>query len=368
LGQPSGGGLRLGSASSSPTTTPRATASATPQAYRATATGRASPTSPRAVASVTSASGTRAAAEAGAPGVRPLGLALRVDLAPTVAASASATPTFGAGSDQPPASTAVPDGVATLGSPYFSWLRPFDADSEVRPSRYYPYGSTGHGQYLLHHGVDIGNPLGTAVRAVADGRVVFAGTDDQAQWGPETDFYGRLVVLEHDRGIGGQPLYSLYGHVSAALVQPGQFVAAGEPIAQVGMEGIALGPHLHLEVRTQAQDYGSAINPELFLEQLPGDGVIVGRLAGPRDLIQGAPVSLYAADDSGLATSWLADATAYPSDGLPDGPLGESFVFGDTAAGRYLVTCTMGRVTVSAPVTVSASSPVFVTLRAEGEG
>ena len=88
-----------------------------------------------------------------------------------------------------------------------------------------------------HQGVDYPAPIGTPVRATANGTVVFAGT----QGG-----YGRLVQLQH-RGA-----YStLYGHLSriAPQLRPGARVVQGDVIGWVGMTGLATGPHLHYEFR-----------------------------------------------------------------------------------------------------------------------
>ena len=80
-------------------------------------------------------------------------------------------------------------------------------------------------------------PTGTPVRATADAKVTFAGT----QGG-----YGNVIVLRH------QGVYStLYAHLSrfAPDVRTGARVAQGEVIGYVGQTGWATGPHLHYEFR-----------------------------------------------------------------------------------------------------------------------
>jgi murein DD-endopeptidase MepM/ murein hydrolase activator NlpD len=243
--------------------------------------------------------------------------------------------------------------------------RPFDTAAEIRASRYYPYGTTGRGEYLLHHGVDIGNPMGTPVLAVANGKVVYAGTDDKHEWGPSTDFYGQLVVLQHDLALDGRPLATLYGHVSRVLVRAGQSVRAGDPVAEVGAEGIALGPHLHLEVRAEAADYESTRNPELFLRPLDGHGTIVGRALdrGGRP-VPGARIGLYApaGDQPG---EWLGETTTYPDAHVnATSPWSENFVFADAPAGRYVLAGSLDGSRVTAVATVAAGQAVVVTLRA----
>lgn len=106
-------------------------------------------------------------------------------------------------------------------------------------------------KYHRHHdGVDLAVPEGTQVRAVSEGKVVFA--DKYAG-------YGNLVVVQHEQG-----LTSHYGHLSVIRVQIGQSVPAGKIIGEVGSTGLASGPHLHFEVRQN----GSPLNPEKLIPAL----------------------------------------------------------------------------------------------------
>jgi len=86
-----------------------------------------------------------------------------------------------------------------------------------------------------HRGVDYAAPVGTRVRATADGTVQFVGTKGG---------YGKVVVLEHKSGYS-----TLYAHLSgfADRLRPGQRVEQGDSIGFVGMTGLASGPHLHYE-------------------------------------------------------------------------------------------------------------------------
>jgi murein DD-endopeptidase MepM/ murein hydrolase activator NlpD len=81
-----------------------------------------------------------------------------------------------------------------------------------------------------HLGVDYAAPVGTPVRAAADGVVTLAGW-----WGG----YGKTVRLRHGRG-----LQTLYGHLSRLNVKPGQRVSQGDLIGAVGTTGLSSGPHL----------------------------------------------------------------------------------------------------------------------------
>src|SRR5215212_10458268 len=125
----------------------------------------------------------------------------------------------------------------------------------------YRYGSTANGTRDPHHGVEFPNPSGTPVHAAANGTVIFAGADEEAIYAPWGNFYGNLVVIEHNDN-----LFTLYAHLSQINVEEGQKVLAGEKIGEVGRTGGAIGSHLHFEVRRgKAEDYFATQNPELWL-------------------------------------------------------------------------------------------------------
>lgn len=101
-------------------------------------------------------------------------------------------------------------------------------------SRFHPVLQT----WRAHKGVDYAAPTGTRVKATGDGIVEFVGK----QGG-----YGNLVVLRH------QSKYTTwYGHLSgfAPGMQKGKRIAQGDVIGFVGSTGVATGPHLHYEFRT----------------------------------------------------------------------------------------------------------------------
>ncbi|WP_338818544.1 hypothetical protein MTCOM_24320 [Moorella thermoacetica] len=100
----------------------------------------------------------------------------------------------------------------------------------------------------FHHGLDIAGNMGDKIRAALAGKVVLSG------WG--NSIYGRMVKIDHGNG-----LETVYAHTSRNLVKEGEYVQAGEPIAEVGATGNASGPHVHFEVREK----GKAVNPERFL-------------------------------------------------------------------------------------------------------
>ena len=103
------------------------------------------------------------------------------------------------------------------------------------------------GEGAIHTGVDLQAPMGTAVRATADGIVVFA------EW---SGGYGRLVKVDHGNG-----LQTYYGHLSRFAVVPGQEIRRGDIVGQSGASGRVTSPHLHYEVRMA----GTPVNPYPFL-------------------------------------------------------------------------------------------------------
>jgi murein DD-endopeptidase MepM/ murein hydrolase activator NlpD len=68
--------------------------------------------------------------------------------------------------------------------------------------------------------------------------------------------YGLQVVLDH-----GHDTLTIYGHLSASAVVPGQHVVRGQVIGYVGQSGRATGPHLHYEVRV----HNVPVNPHKYL-------------------------------------------------------------------------------------------------------
>jgi len=95
----------------------------------------------------------------------------------------------------------------------------------------------------MHTGLDFPAPTGTPVVAARTGVVTVA------RW---LSGYGNTVAIRHKLGTS-----TLYAHLSAILVRPGQRVAVGQPVGRVGATGAATGPHLHFELRVR----GAAIDP-----------------------------------------------------------------------------------------------------------
>ena len=85
-----------------------------------------------------------------------------------------------------------------------------------------------------HTGWDQNAPAGSPIRALAAGRVVFAGT---------LQIRGNAVFIDHGLGI-----YSGYAHLSDIDVEVGQRIAGGQVIGRVGNSGRSSGAHLHWEI------------------------------------------------------------------------------------------------------------------------
>ncbi len=90
-----------------------------------------------------------------------------------------------------------------------------------------------------HTGLDLSAPIGTPIRAAADGVVVAPVAGDWA---------GTHVIIAHSDG------YTLYAHMLATSVKPGQAVKAGDVIGFVGITGRSFGPHLHFEYYPRSAD------------------------------------------------------------------------------------------------------------------
>jgi murein DD-endopeptidase MepM/ murein hydrolase activator NlpD len=237
-----------------------------------------------------------------------------------------------------PTATHSPSPTPTVAEPQaHQWLeRPFSEEQYNEPTRYYPYGSTAGGKYRIHRGADFPGVFGTPIFAAARGRVIIAGEDARVIYGERLGFYGQLVVIQLLEQYRGQKVYVLYGHLSQVYVHFLQEVEAGDLIGEVGMSGVAIGPHLHLEVRLGSNSYQDTRNPELWLRPLPGRGTLLGRLVDVEGRpIASHPLTLYRVE--GEERRWQ-DATTYPaSDVNADDEWKENFAWGDVPAGDYVV-------------------------------
>ncbi|MDX1436114.1 MAG: M23 family metallopeptidase, partial [Anaerolineales bacterium] len=160
---------------------------------------------------------------------------------------------------------------------HFYFSRPIAADEINWPLEDYRYGGVFFDDNI-HTGVDIPAPQGTPVIASAPGKVVKAGYGVYTGRNNPDDPYGLAVVIRHDFGYEGNPLYTVYGHLSQIDVLEGQRVDTGELLGLVGQTGFTTGPHLHFEVRIGENRFLTTRNPELWVAPPLGWGVLVGRV------------------------------------------------------------------------------------------
>lgn len=99
----------------------------------------------------------------------------------------------------------------------------------------------------FHNGLDLAANYGTDIKAFAAGVVDYIG---------ESPAYGLYLQIQHANGVT-----SFYAHCSRLCIQPGQQVAAGEKVAEVGDTGEVTGAHLHFEVKVN----GELVDPSDYI-------------------------------------------------------------------------------------------------------
>lgn len=113
----------------------------------------------------------------------------------------------------------------------------------------HPRGKYGPRRRRQHQGVDLPLKMGDPVYATFCGRVRISQYNKGG--------YGNLVIIRHDNG-----LETYYGHLSERMVEPNQWVEAGQIIGLGGSTGRSTGPHLHFETRY----YGQSFDPERLID------------------------------------------------------------------------------------------------------
>jgi septal ring factor EnvC (AmiA/AmiB activator) len=130
----------------------------------------------------------------------------------------------------------------------FRGLLEWPAEGELSAT----FGTRVHPEFrtrVPHPGWDIAAAFGSDIRTVFDGEVVFA------EW---LRGYGLTTIVDHGNGV-----LSIYAHASMLLVQPGERVARGQTLGQVGETGSLRGPHLYFELRVD----GEAVDPAAWLRR-----------------------------------------------------------------------------------------------------
>jgi murein DD-endopeptidase MepM/ murein hydrolase activator NlpD len=119
------------------------------------------------------------------------------------------------------------------------------------------------GDVRAHKGTDYAAGIGTPVRSVGDGVVVFAGPHGG---------YGNSIDIRHPNGF-----VTRYGHMRgfASGIRAGTRVTMGQTIGYVGVTGLTTGPHLHFEVIVG----GVQRDPLKALKSSSGPPLAAGELA-----------------------------------------------------------------------------------------
>ena len=113
------------------------------------------------------------------------------------------------------------------------------------------------GIWRRHKGTDYAASMGTPVRSIGDGVVIFAG---------EKGGYGNVIDVRHRNGF-----VSRYGHLRnfSKGIRSGTRVSIGSTIGAVGRTGLATGPHLHFEVLVN----GVQRDPRIALRMKGGEPI-----------------------------------------------------------------------------------------------
>ena len=113
-----------------------------------------------------------------------------------------------------------------------------------------PFGYRIHpvyGDWRFRYGVDLSAPQGTPIIASRSGQVTTATYDSSS---------GYYVSINHLDGFSTR-----YLHMTHYIVEPGEYVVAGQIIGYCGSTGTSTGPHLHFSVYYN----GTAVNPALYI-------------------------------------------------------------------------------------------------------
>lgn len=246
--------------------------------------------------------------------------------------------------------------------PEHAWFaRPIASDANPYVDGTGRYGSsTSNG--VQRAGIAFNNPAGTPVHAIGDGTVVFAGPSGTGS---------NTVAIAHDRRWQDRTIFSAYHHNATLEVRAGDRVREGDVIATVGNTGRTVNDRLALEVHVAPTDDAAvivnaeeafpqyAVNPQLWIEPLPGTGIVAGRvLRSDGEPVRGAKVY-------GLVVQYPTEtpfsyAEVY-GEGAPPGPVyGEHFAVGDVSPGEYLLGVDIDGMRVWRRVRVVAGSVTFV--------
>jgi murein DD-endopeptidase MepM/ murein hydrolase activator NlpD len=134
-----------------------------------------------------------------------------------------------------------------------------------------------YGSRLSHRGseyytIDFGMPEGTQVYSAREGRVErVEDRFDLSCWRAECDGFANFVEIRHPDGTIGKYFHLQQGSV---VVEPGEWVDRGEPIARSGDTGYSNVPHLHFGVYREVRNGAE----QSIAVQFAVRGGLVGRL------------------------------------------------------------------------------------------
>jgi hypothetical protein len=129
------------------------------------------------------------------------------------------------------------------------------------------------------------------------------------------------------------------------------------------MSGVAIGNHLHLEVRLDANTYEASRNPVLWLDPEAGQGIIAGLVVdGEGQHVAETPVTFFQAAEP---DKWWRQTQTYANQEVnSDDQLGENFALGYVPVGDYLVKVKIGEKSYVQPATVQEGGIAFVVITA----
>jgi len=128
-----------------------------------------------------------------------------------------------------------PNTIPTPGTSVFIW--PIDNPIITQNFGYTKFALSGAYNGNQHNGMDIGAPIGTKIKAPLTGTVRNVGNTDLV---PGCYSWGQWLLIDHPNGLS-----TMFAHLSAIAVQPGQKVNTGDVVGYVGNTGYSTGPHLH---------------------------------------------------------------------------------------------------------------------------
>lgn len=171
------------------------------------------------------------------------------------------------------------------------WVHPLAGARVLPPNDATIFGAPRSGQRPAecgrgHCGIDLFDPRGSIVHAVADGQIVAVFAESRGE-------AGRLVAIHHGAG-----LRSLYMHLDEIRpgLEVGQRVRAGDPVGTLGSTGFfRSAPHLHFAITHDSHGRTWYLDPEPMIRAavvLPSPrsfDPVDGDVAAPTTLDEAAP-------------------------------------------------------------------------------